>query len=220
MVRVSESAINYVIQPLAFLGASYLAGRNIQHFPKASKAGLTYTALWGSGFACASQWGRGPESTPQNRLGRITIGLVLATLSYPLIAKPLKGKATFSLPSTARLGVIEWVISASLTLALPKQISKDHAVYAADPTAWQSLTKEKRTALLKYFYHTDLPPLSLKAASINWSAAFNNTFPDFSKLTSNQLGWWVEISTHVDSFSYYPEGPSSQKKTVRFIPLF
>ena len=197
MSQIQNSTLHNYVQPALILGSAFLAGRFIEHFPGASQGGLFLTAALGTGTALVSQKGASANETPFYSFMRVTASLVLGAILAPYAAKALKGRATIAMPAALRFAAVETVLAAVLATVSSRMISlqAEHTKYANDLGAWEALTEEARTTLVKQFYIADLPAIDLSDAPIKRETFAE--YRDFPRMSAHQLAWHIEAAFYI-----------------------
>ena len=155
MSQVQNNTLHNFVQPALILGSAFLAGRYIAHFPGASQGGLLLTAALGTGTALASQKWASANETPFYSFMRVTASLALGAILAPYAAKALKGRADITMPAALRFAAVETVLAAVLAVVSSRlapqgpDLQAEHTKYANDADAWEALTEEARTTLVK-----------------------------------------------------------------------
>ncbi|MGE0832223.1 MAG: hypothetical protein AB7N99_06170 [Simkaniaceae bacterium] len=207
MSQVQNSTLHNYVQPALILGSAFLSGRFIEHFPGASQGGLLLTAALGTGTALVSQKGASANETPFYSFMRVTASLALGTILAPYAAKALKGRADIAMPAALRFAAVETVLAAVLAVVSSRlapqgpDLQAEHTKYANDAGAWEALTEEARTTLVKQFYIADLPAIDLSDAPIKQETLAQ--YRDFPRMSAHQLSWHIEEAYYI--VDYVPQ---------------
>ncbi|MGE0197505.1 MAG: hypothetical protein AB7N99_06150 [Simkaniaceae bacterium] len=180
------------LEPVAFLGLAFLAGRFVEYFPTASQNGLLLSAASASLATTLYQCALHDEMRSDLTILLLKGALIgLATIGTGFAAKTLEGRANISFADAAKMGAAQFVISALITQATaPSALQREHLEYQLNPRLWIRLSSEERTEKAKAFAGANLPALSLENAKIS-----KKDFPqppsleEWEKLSPGVLSW-------------------------------
>ena len=185
------------LEPVAFFGLAFLAGRFVEYFPTANPNGLLLSAASASVattlYQCALHDETRSDLTTLLLKGTL-IGL--ATISTGFAAKALDGRANISFADAAKMGAAQFIVSAILTQgAAPSALQREHLEYQLNPRLWIRLTEEERTEKAKAFAGANLPALTLVSWAKISQAAFAKpaSLEEWEKLSPGALSWTLTL---------------------------
>ncbi|MGE0197504.1 MAG: hypothetical protein AB7N99_06155 [Simkaniaceae bacterium] len=196
MTHIQNSCIQAktFLEPVAFLGMAFLAGRFVEYFPTANPNGLLLSAASASVATTLYQCALHDETRSDLTTLLLKGALIgLATIGTGFAAKGLEGRANISFADAAKMGAAQFIVSVILTQATaPSALQREHLTFQLNPRLWIRLTKEERTEKAKAFAGANLPALSLENAKIS-----KKDFPqpasleEWEKLSPGALSWTI-----------------------------
>ncbi len=196
MTHIQNSCIQAktFLEPVAFLGMAFLAGRFVEYFPTANQNSLLLSAASASVATTLYQCALHDETRSDLTTLLLKGALIgLATIGTGFAAKALDGRANISFADAAKIGAAQFVVSALITQATaPSALQREHLEYQLNPRLWIRLSSEERTEKAKDFAGANLPALSLENAKISKKAfPLPASLEEWEKLSPGALSWTI-----------------------------
>lgn len=198
MSQIQNQSLHSIIQPLLFLGGSFLAGRAIQYFPGGNPKALLMQGALASTCAFGSTYLASDNETRIQSWMRSLASIAVATLATPLIGKALSGRVEVSMGAALRLAAAQSLIGVGVAFFCSDLLAT-YNTYKGDKEAWGKLKEAERTEYAKLFYEGDLAPFATLDEGSYKTDIFSRK--DFDKMSAGQLQWHVAVIPHIEEFS-------------------